>query len=180
LALDAYREYRDQAWLDRLEVELPNRALRDFWPARGPVWDALAKSGCGDVILVEAKAHIAEIASPRCMAEGDSQTRIRASIGELRQLIAPRSTADWAGTFYQYTNRLAHLYLLRVLNGIPAELVFLYFLNASDVNGPATAAEWQGAIKLLHSYLGLRHHPLLTHVHNVYLDVADLPHQGLQ
>ncbi len=53
--------------------------------------------------------------------------------------------------FYQYINRLAHLYLLRVLNKIPAYLVFVYFVNdhthiptsrQDQPSPPATA--WQG------------------------------------
>src|SRR5690606_5863371 len=61
---DGYREYRDRAALSRLELagRLP-RPLRNFWPARGCVWDALGIAGEGRPILVEAKAHIAEAAS---------------------------------------------------------------------------------------------------------------------
>ena len=42
-----------------------------------------------------------------------------------------RSTCDWSGTFYQYANRLAHLYLLHELNDVDAWLVFVYFVGDS-------------------------------------------------
>jgi hypothetical protein len=172
---DSYKEYRLGPWLQRTGVQLPNRSLEDFWPSRGPVWDALARTAARDLLLVEAKAHIPEMASPRCMAEGASELKIRNSIEEVRLAIAPHSEVDWIGTFYQYTNRLAHLYLLRVLNDLPAYLVFIYFVNAKGVNGPTSIGEWQGATSLLHSYLGLRRSSLLKYVHHIYIDVAELP-----
>jgi len=62
---DKFKEYRDMEALRRLGVKsLWNRRLNDFWPNRGPVWDALAKTTSGELIFVEAKAHIAEAASP--------------------------------------------------------------------------------------------------------------------
>ena len=51
---------------------------------------------------------------------------------------APRSKEDWNGLFYQYRNRLAFQYFLRRLNGIDSSLVFLYFANAVDMDGPMT------------------------------------------
>ena len=74
LASDGYAEYQDSDFLNRLGVTLPanflptGRALQDFWPERGPVWDGLGKSGEGHLILIEAKAHISEIASPSSAA----------------------------------------------------------------------------------------------------------------
>src|ERR1700693_231517 len=46
-------EYRDGAALSLLGIdELPKRSLKDFWPNRGPVWDALGVSSRGCKILV--------------------------------------------------------------------------------------------------------------------------------
>ena len=36
-----YAEYRDQAFLDLLGIRLQKKKLKDFWPNRGPQWDAL-------------------------------------------------------------------------------------------------------------------------------------------
>src|SRR6185437_3518206 len=74
LAADHFCEYRDEEALRRLGIEnLPTRCLADFWPARGPVWDALGVSSSGARILLEAKAHIPEAASPGSRAEGRSR-----------------------------------------------------------------------------------------------------------
>src|SRR5262245_37445643 len=59
---DGFCEYRDQACLRQLGLK-PQKALADFWPARGPVWDGLARID-RDVLLIEAKAHIPEMISP--------------------------------------------------------------------------------------------------------------------
>jgi hypothetical protein len=59
LAADRFCEYRDGETIRCLEIEdLPMRRLADFWPARGPVWDALGVSSSGARILLEPKAHI--------------------------------------------------------------------------------------------------------------------------
>ena len=41
-------------------LTLPQRSLSSFWPRRGPQWDGLARTGRGDLLLVEAKAHVAD------------------------------------------------------------------------------------------------------------------------
>src|SRR5438045_3142137 len=60
----AFCEYRDDACLQKLRVRLDKRALATFWPSRGPMWDALGRTESGELLLVEAKAHIAEMVSP--------------------------------------------------------------------------------------------------------------------
>lgn len=170
-----FREYRDMAALRQLGVvRLPVEPLSGFWPPRGPVWDALATAGTTHLVLVEAKANIPEAASPRSKASPESLKIIRRSLRRVQRVIAPKSECDWSGVFYQYANRLAHLYLLRELNGLSAELVFVYFINARDVNGPTTRAEWKAVTTLTHAALGLGRHALLQHVHHVVLDVMDL------
>jgi hypothetical protein len=172
-AADGFREYRDVEALRRLGIEsLPRIPLKDYWPQRGPVWDALGKSTDGQLIFVEAKAHIAELVSAGTKAAAASLERIEASLAEARRYYAPKSAADWTGPFYQYANRLAHHYFFRTVNGLPSHLVFLYFINAVDMAGPETQAEWHGAIRLLHATLGLGEELKDPYVHEVFLDVA--------
>ena len=168
---DNYAEYRDQAFIDLLDVDLVNVPLNKFWPSRGPQWDAPAKSNKGNIFLVEAKAHIAELNSPGTKAKGKSRHQIETSLVKTQQYLNANSTIDWMNSFYQYTNRLAHLYLLRELNNLPAYLVFVYFVNDAEMNGPRSAAEWQGALKLLHSYLGVGSHKLSRYIFEVFIDV---------
>lgn len=167
-------EYRDQACFDKLGVVTRTRALSDFWPARGAVWDGLASADDGHVIFVEAKAHLAELISPRSKASGPSLRKIQASLRVVQRDLAPHVKVDWSGTFYQYANRLAHLHFLRLQNRVKAHLVFVYFLNAEDVSGPATREEWLGAIRLMEGYLGVHRHKLSRFVHKVFVDVEQL------
>lgn len=170
-----FREYRDMGALRQLGVgRLPVEPLSAFWPPRGPVWDGLATADPEYLILVEAKANIPEAASPKSQASHGSLKMIRRSLRRVQRAIAPKCEYDWSGVFYQYANRLAHLYLLREINDLSAELVFVYFINAIDVGGPATGTEWSAVTTLTHAVLGLGQHPMLQHVHNVVVDVNDL------
>lgn len=176
LAAENFVEYRDRATYDRLGVALPRRPLHDFWPASGPVWDGLARLGSGDVLLIEAKAHVPEVISTGTRSTGPSREKIAESLRAVQRALVPRAEGlvDWTGTFYQYANRLAHLHFLREENGVPAHLVFIYFLNATDVGGPADRLEWEGALKVVEGYLGLGRHRLSKYVHNLFVDCTEI------
>jgi len=155
LADDGYKEFRDAEFIEKLrltsELKVP---LAEFWPQSGPRWDALGISSSGKPVLVEAKAHIAEAASPGSSAKSPTSIElIESSLAMTRRRIAPRSTASWTSTFYQYTNRLAHQYFFRELNGIDSILFFLNFINAEDMGGPRTIEEWHGATRLMSTLL---------------------------
>ena len=124
LAADDFAEYRDEGFLARLGATLPRRSLGSFWPPGGPQWDGLAVCSSGALILIEAKAHAGELSS-RCQASPTSRARIQAALGETAAVAARGWSEAWLDGYYQYANRLAHLYLLRVLNGLPARLAVL-------------------------------------------------------
>ena len=175
LASESFAEYSDGDVVTRLGIELKKRPLEDFWPQRGPRWDGLARASTGDVFLIEAKAHVAEMVSGPCRASPASHQKIAESLRAMQREIAPNSERiDWTGTFYQYANRLAHLHLLRRQNGVPAHLVYVYFLNATDVGGPSRREEYEGATKVIEHYLGIRRTRLSPFVHKLYVDVAGL------
>jgi hypothetical protein len=175
LRADRFQEYRDGDMLNRCSINLKYRPLADFWPTGGPMWDGLARCD-DDVLLVEAKAHIPEIVSPRTKATEPARGRIRKSMEEAQASLSPKSLGhvDWTGTFYQYANRVAHLQFLREHNRIPAHLVNIYFLNATDVGGPADIAEWRGALTVVRSYLGLGRHRMSRYMHDVFVDAQAL------
>ena len=174
IAEDGYAEYQDQAFLDLLDIILTKVSLSDFWPSRGPVWDGLGKSETGKVFLVEAKSHISEVLSPKTGAGMKSLRKIKKSLDETKSFLNSNSEHNWTSTFYQYTNRLAHLYLLRALNKVPAYLVFVYFVNDKEMNGPQSIDEWSGAIKLLYSFLGIGRHKLSKYIADIFIDIADI------
>jgi hypothetical protein len=175
LESDGYREYRDAAALSRLALaDRLRRPLRDFWPARGCVWDALGVAGESRPILVEAKAHIAEAASSGSRASPKSRHLIEKSLAAARRHYSSRSKANWTGLFYQYANRLAYHFYLHKLNEVPSSLVFLYFTNAVDMDGPATEGEWHGAIRLTHAVMGLPADLARFGVYHAFVDARQL------
>ena len=177
LELHRNKEYRDKKFLKLLGIEeLPKVSLQSFWPPNGPLWDGFGKTSNGKLLLVEAKSHIPEIYAPSAKASEKSLEQIRKSFTEVQKGLGFRTRKiDWSETFYQYANRIAHLYLLRKLNNLPAYLVFLYFLNDSEMKGPTCAEEWQGAIKLVETCLGLpSKHKLSDYIFHVYLDITQL------
>jgi hypothetical protein len=171
LKSDGYAEYRDQAFLDRLGITLEKAPLQQFWPKGGPQWDALARSSSGKLFLVEAKSHIPELISSLRATDKKSIKRIKQSLKETKKYLNSTARADWSQGFYQYTNRLGHLFLLREKNNLPAYLIDIYFLSDVEMNGPSTSNEWKGAIELLNSYLGIRKHELLKYTSNLFINI---------
>ena len=175
LASDNFSEYMDTTFLNQIGVRLNRRQLRDFWPNSGPRWDALARSG-ESVLLIEAKANIKELNSPACGAEPVSLAKIQAALHETRVFLNVNSDSDWTRCFYQYANRLAHLYLLRKLNGHNAYLVFLYFVD-DQTTEPVSQSGWRAAVELTKGHLGLPESDWMSRfVKDIYIDTADLAH----
>jgi hypothetical protein len=160
LASDGYKEYRDKDFLRALNLDKYSSDLREFWPTRGPSWDAL---GVVDlplsqgVLLVEAKSHSTELQS-ECKAEEGSMKKIEEALAEAKRWlrIPNPDSYDWTKPFYQAANRYAHLYFLRS-RGIQAWLLNMYFLNDPHFkdSAPRAAGEWQGPIHEVEEALGL-------------------------
>lgn len=174
---DDFAEYRDQAFVDLLGVELKKIPLAGFWPEGGPQWDALGKSCRGKLFLVEAKSHVSEMFSTLKAKYDASKRIIYGSLEKTRSFLNSNSQTDWARGYYQYANRLAHLYLLR-RNELPACLVFVYFINDSEIKGPTTMDEWKVAIGQMHSYLGIQKHRLQGLTADIFIDVRQLARAG--
>jgi len=176
---DKYAEYRDEKFLSSLGLNKLSCPLNDFWPNNGPQWDALGVCG-KEVIIVEAKANIPEMVSPGTGAKSPkSIKKIKDSLDEVKKYLNIKNDIDWTGTFYQYVNRIAHLYYLREKNDIKAHLLFIYFINDVTVNGPKTKGEWLGAIKTMECCLGLnKNHKLRNYIHDIFIDVSDLRYKN--
>ena len=180
LQTDDYAEYRDKDFLRRLGIlNKIQYSLSDFWPNNGPQWDASGVSG-NEIILVEAKANIPEMVSSGTSAKNpQSIKKIRNSLDEVKKYLNINKDIDWTGTFYQYVNRIAHLYYLREKNHIKTHLLFIYFINDITVHGPKTKDEWLGAIKTIECYLGLaKKHKLRKYIHDIFIDVSDLRYKN--
>ncbi len=174
LRSDDFAEYQDAAFLSRLEISLPKRSLSSFWPKRGPVWDGLATTSSGAVLLVEAKANLPELASQSSKASPSSARLIRSSLREAKASFGATPEADWMGNYYQYANRLAHLHLLRTENQVEAYLVFVYYINATEVDGPDDPSDWKEALRSVHDALELGSGPASPYARSVFIDVNEL------
>jgi len=173
---DGFAEYRDAEFIKKLGCEPLNMPLERFWPSRGPQWDGLGRSG-KSVFLIEAKANIPELLSPPMKAKDERSIHlIKKSLETTKRLVNAKSEADWSKFFYQYTNRLAHLYYLTHLNRKSAYLIFLYFTGDASVDGhPTTREEWHGAIKLMKKYLGIgKCNKLSSYILDIYIDISEI------
>jgi len=63
---------------------------------------------------------------------------------------------------------------LRVINGVDAYLVNIYFLNDKAVKGPKTKEEWEAAIQVMKTYLGVGRHKLSKYMIDVFIDVNEI------
>ena len=123
LRSDQWAEYRDSDYLAVTGLGHLARELEAFWPKGGPQWDALAKTSDGGVVLIEAKSHFAELASS-CQAQGESLGTITDALSQAKAYVGASPEADWLNGYYQYANRLAHLYFLGH-HHVPAYLVLV-------------------------------------------------------
>jgi hypothetical protein len=170
LASEDFYEYRDD-FLAPLALEQHISAVRRFWPAGGPQWDALAALRfleAQGVLLVEAKAHPGETASHCGAAHPASLAQIDSAFARVQSFmeVEPR---DWKRGYYQLANRLAFLYLLNEELRIPTWLALVHFVD-DDSHRSTSIAEWRRAFAEPFHSLGLRPDcPLLDRVIPVWL-----------
>lgn len=175
LKADNYAEYRDEEFIRLISDKKLNVTLDKFWPKNGPQWDGLGKTNKDRILLVEAKANIPEIfSSPLGATDKNSISLIQNSLNETKEYLNSKSSAEWTKYFYQYCNRLAHLYFLRVKNKLDAYLIFIYFVGDSSVEGPQTKEEWLGALKVMKLVLGIdKKHRINPYIIDLFIDVSN-------
>ena len=171
---DEYAEYYDDAFLERLGISQLAVPLDEFWPSRGPRWDGLARTPSGKFLLVEAKAYIEESVDFGSKAGDVSRKMINRALEQSKQAFQANAAANWETPFYQYANRLAHLYFLVSRNQIDAYLVFMCFANAPDVPWPCNIEQWEGASRLTQKCLGLGRHAYSHRISTVVIDVPEM------
>lgn len=162
---DNFAEYRDASFLNRLGLGSLFPALETFWPSRGPQWDALGLHPTGP-LLVEAKAHLKEFASTSAAASPKSRQLIAAAFASVQSDLGLAS-ATWTTPYYQYANRLAHLWWLRKKN-IDAKLLLVGFIGDAAMGGPAQAEDWRRLFQTADAALGLPSwHALSEHIYHL-------------
>lgn len=165
---DEYAEYRDGSFLTKIGQPQLTPALKEFWPARGPQWDALAVGSSGTVVLVEAKAHVNELSST-CQASESSRAKITAALTATKVALGVAADHDWTIGFYQYANRIAHLHFLHS-HGVKAALVFLYFVGDRDMSGPDKPDGWKAALSDMYAHLGLNSTKQKAGLASIFID----------
>jgi hypothetical protein len=158
LANDKFNEYRDNEFLDKLELTPHGAALHEFWPSRGPCWDALAvvrADGTQGAVLVEAKSHATEMESSLGAESTRSEEKIRRALDETARDLGVAVNPNWTERYYQAANRYAHLYFLRKIAKVPAWLVNVYFVNDNSIGSPRTEQQWKVALKEVKEQMGL-------------------------
>lgn len=171
---DDYAEYVDQDFINRLDINSRiTKPLNDFWPNGGANWDGLAKDN-ETFFLIEAKAHISEQMIESTGATSiESINLIKKSLEETKAFLDVKSDVSWCKeNYYQYANRIAHLYYLREINKIDAHLLFIYFLNDKTVTGKSeTKEDWKQAINDVYKKLELeKNNKLSDFIHNIFID----------
>jgi len=173
---DEFAEYRDAAFLENLDLQEFAEKLEKFWPNMGPQWDALGRTADGEVlILVEAKANVPELVSFCGAKDKESLKTISASLAETQGWLNCREPrVDWKCGFYQYANRLAHLYFLREkAQKEGSYLVFLYFVEDSSHIRTSRDA-WNSALKLQKKLMGLSAISLAGKAIEVFINTNDI------
>lgn len=189
LESDNYKEHRDREFLVKLGKSryldncLPSWGeLYKFWPRNGPCWDTHGATDKGQILIGEAKSHTKEMQGKGSGAKSlKSIEKIDRSLKETQRFLGGAQTIDWAkSAYFQYANRIAHLYWFHKLNGLDAYLVMLYFLNdiameANDTTVPKSAKEWGPAITCQNRELEIpEKHPLSDRIIHVFIDVNDI------
>ena len=160
-----------------LGVEVKNCPLECFWPRGGPFWDALGKTDRSQILLVESKSYIGEMRGKGSGASNPKSVRkIASTLKKTQEFLGGSESVDWfSSPYYQYANRLAHLYHFVELNGIDAYFLAIYFLNDRNMGGPHSSDHWEDAIQRQYADMMLpQDHRLRDRIIELFLDVRDL------
>jgi hypothetical protein len=175
LERDGFAEPRDGAMLRALKLEHLAPALAEFWPAGGPVWDALAlltfDDGETDVLLAESKNYPRELYSTGTQAGASGSERAVARRGKIEAAIesiqaelgVPIDPRRWldpldpaqpgSSSLYQTANRIAYAVWLR-RHGVETWLCHLLF-TGDPLHHPTSRAEWERALATAERQLGI-------------------------
>lgn len=191
----AFAEPRDGTMLTALRLKHLAPDLARFWPARGPVWDALAiirfDDGTSGALLAEGKNYPREMYSGGTGAGKSGSPAAAASRRQIELAIAwtqgrlgvPLDVGRWldpldparpGSSLYQTANRLAYLAWLRS-RGVDAWLCHLLFLD-DPLHQPTGRAAWEEGLEQAEHELGIAglELPFAGHAYLEALDVANV------
>ena len=175
-----FYEYRDDflkvLGLDPEKYTDAKSELKKFWPKNGPQWDGLAiaigdKGQHNGLLLVEAKAHIAETKSDIKADFSESILLINKSISIAQGHYGVKPT-NWTKSNYQLGNRIAFLYFMTEILQIPTWLVLVNFVDGEHT--PTTKEAWLAHYHTIYGNMGIKHDAskLLNNVIQVFPNVV--------
>ncbi|QDT84110.1 hypothetical protein [Gimesia chilikensis] len=171
--------------LNFLPEDHPAReAWRCAWPStkgklgRGPCWDAIAKLEGGGWLLVEAKAHLNELKSPKSQATLESLKKITKLMDKAKKVFKVPEEVSWIDSYYQQANRMTVLWFLNKKHKEIAHLLNICFTGDRFSKGsskcPKNEAEWGKGISKMKNALGLSGSSALEkNIHYLYLPVTE-------
>ena len=127
------------------------------------------------MLLLEAKAHVAELKSSCGAKNPKSVQKIDRALDKAKGFLGADPKADWKHGYYQTANRVATLNF-PTEEGIAARLLFVYFLGDSGSASrrcPRTEEEWTPAINTQWKELGATSDDLPDRIHKLFLPVAE-------
>ena len=169
-----FAEPRDRTMLVELDLSHLAAALRTFWPARGPVWDALAICRFPDktsgVLLAEGKSYPREMYSG---GTGAGKAGTAASLASRRQIefatawaqgrlgvaldvhrwLDPLDDSKPSSSLYQTANRLTYTVWLQSQH-VDTWLCHLLFVD-DPLHHPTTRTRWTKALETADRELGI-------------------------
>ena len=140
-------------WLDIIDKDVANEVF-SFWPKQQSQWDGIAVTkDWKDYYLIEAKAHLSEVDTPRkFLVPGSSQGKlandelILKSMKEAYDALADGGDFEnWKSKYYQLANRMTFMYFLNkspLLKDKRFHIVLLNFVNDLDYK-PTSKAAWE-------------------------------------
>jgi hypothetical protein len=179
-SMDFLPDYGGEAWKEFWPDAHPGKLDRIGMPS----WDAGGKI-CIDNqdtwLLVEAKAHLSELASESaaCHAQGKSRNKILEACKKAYKDITAEGRKPWSrvqdkwlSRSYQKANRLACLHFLNKILSERARLLYIYFVGDTFKDAPQNREGWEEEISRLHQELGIARHGL-KNVHELFLNVQN-------
>ncbi len=152
----------------------------DFWPqtGRAQTWDAVGWITSGarrDLLLIEAKAHLSELASNCNAAPHGGRPKIEAAFAPTKAALGVPLESNWMVGYYQYANRVTALNFLNG-TGVSAHIVLIYFVgdkSGASRDCPSGKDGWAGALRAQDIHIGLPPtHILKDRIHSVFLNVG--------
>jgi hypothetical protein len=171
---DPFAEPRDRGMLVALELDHLAPQLAEFWPARGPVWDALAiihfPGGSRGALLAEGKNYPREMYSggtgagkSGTPAALESRRKIEKATAwvqdklglerDIERWLDPLAPNRPSSSLYQTANRIAYTVWLHE-QGVDAWLCHLLYLD-DPLFQPTSRLEWERGIADAERALGI-------------------------